>query len=544
MNNPRDGMMRLRALASIAFAALLLAASAASAQISLGTAQAFSVLAGSTVTNTGATVLTGDLGVSPGTAITGFPPGIVTPPGTIHAADAVAAQAQSDLTTAYVAITATPALVDLTGTDLGGLTLTPGVYGFSASAQLTGTLTLDAQGDPNAVFIFKIGSTLTTATGSSVVVINGGSNCNVFWQVGSSATLGTTTTFAGNILALTSITLNTGANLSGRALARNGAVTLSANNVAVCPPAPIVCPIIALSPATLPSGVIGAAYSQVVSASGGTAPNTFAVSSGILPGGLSLDAATGAITGTPTTAGTFNFTIAATDANGCSGIQAYTIVIAAAACPVVTLSPTTLPSGQIGVAYGQVVSPSGGTAPYAFSVASGALPGGLALDAATGAVAGTPTSAGISSFTIAATDANGCPGNRAYTIVIAAVLCPAITLNPASLPNAVIGIPYGQTVSAIGGTAPYAFSVASGALPAGLSLDASTGAITGTPTAAGTFSFAISATDANGCIGLRDYTVTAVPPAAAAGIPTLSEWGMVILMVLTALVAVNYLRRA
>ena len=226
--------MSMKVLASMGFAALLGRASPSLAQVSLGTAQSFGVLAGSTVTNTGASVITGNLGVSPGTAVTGFPPGIVTPPGTIHSADAVAGQAQSDLTTAYVAITGTPAGTDLTGTDLGGLTLVPGVYGFSTSAQLTGTLTLNAQGNPNAVFIFKIGSTLTTASSSSVIFINGASSCNVFWQIGSSATLGTTTAFGGNILALTSITLNTGANVSGRLLARNGAVTLSGNNIVAC----------------------------------------------------------------------------------------------------------------------------------------------------------------------------------------------------------------------------------------------------------------------------------------------------------------------
>jgi type VI secretion system secreted protein VgrG len=215
------------------FAALLYGASPASAQ-TLGTAANFGVLGGSTVTNTGSSVIAGDLGVSPGTAVTGFPPGIVTPPGTIHSADAAAAQAQSDLTTAYVAIAGTPTTTDLTGQDLGGLTLTPGVYGFTTSAQLTGALTLNAQGNPNAVFIFKIGSTLTTASNSSVVFINSASSCNVFWQVGSSATLGTTTAFGGNILALTSITLNTGANVSGRLLARNGAVTLDSNNVVAC----------------------------------------------------------------------------------------------------------------------------------------------------------------------------------------------------------------------------------------------------------------------------------------------------------------------
>ena len=223
-------MLHVRGLefpAGVAVAALLFATSPATAQPSLGTAASFGVLAGSTVTNTHSSGISGNVGVSPRT-------GAVTPPGTIHSADAVAAQAQVDLTTAYNAIAGTPTLVDLTGTDLGGLTLTPGVYGFTTSAQLTGLLILDALGNPDAVFLFKMGSTLTTASYSSVIVINGGSSCNVFWQVGSSATLGTTTTFAGNILADQTITLNTGARLSGRALARIGAVTLDGNRVAAC----------------------------------------------------------------------------------------------------------------------------------------------------------------------------------------------------------------------------------------------------------------------------------------------------------------------
>jgi type VI secretion system secreted protein VgrG len=200
----------------------------------LGTAGSFAVLGGQTVTNTGPSVIDGDLGVSPGTAVTGFPPGTVN--GTISAGDAVAAQAQADALAAYNNLAGQPCDVDLTGQDLGGLTLTSGVYCFDTSAQLTGTLTLDAQGDPNAVFIFQIGSTLTTASGSSVAVINGGSPCNVFFQVGSSATLGTETAFSGNILALTSITLNTGADItSGRALALNGSTTLDSNNVSVVP---------------------------------------------------------------------------------------------------------------------------------------------------------------------------------------------------------------------------------------------------------------------------------------------------------------------
>jgi Ice-binding-like len=221
---------RLRGMAQLIFGllALALASSAQAQTVSLGTTGSFAVLGGSTVTNTGPSVINGDLGVSPGTAVTGFPPGIVN--GTIHAADAVALQAQSDLTTAYNDAAGRACNTVLTGQDLGGLTLTPGVYCFATSAQLTGTLILNAQGNADAVFIFQIGSTLTTASNSTVSLINGAQSCNIFWQVGSSATLGTTTMFRGNILALTSNTAATGATVDGRLLARNGAVTLD-NNV-------------------------------------------------------------------------------------------------------------------------------------------------------------------------------------------------------------------------------------------------------------------------------------------------------------------------
>jgi subtilisin family serine protease len=208
-------------------------ASPASAETAppLGSAQGFAVLGGSTITSTGSSVITGNLGVSPGTAVTGFPPGLVVS-GTIHAADAATIAAQSAVTTAYTSLVGQACTQDLTGRDLGGQSLVAGVYCFSSSAQLTGTLTLNAQGNPNAVFLFKMGSTLTTASASSVVLINGGSPGNVFWQVGSSATLGTATSFAGNILALTSITVTTGTRIMGRALAQNGAVTLDTNAVA------------------------------------------------------------------------------------------------------------------------------------------------------------------------------------------------------------------------------------------------------------------------------------------------------------------------
>jgi len=222
------------------------------AALSLGAAQGFAVLAGSTVTNTGATAVVGGLGGSPGTAVTGFPPGLVTR-GTVHAGDAVAQQAETDLTSAYNVLAGEPAQRQLTGKNLGGLTLLPGVYHFSSSAQLTGTLTLDALGDPNARFDFQIGSTLTTASNASIRLTNGADACNVNWQVGSSATLGTGTTFEGNILALTSITLDTGADiLGGRALARNGAVTLDANHVSNVCDMPVVTPPVVKPPVVTP----------------------------------------------------------------------------------------------------------------------------------------------------------------------------------------------------------------------------------------------------------------------------------------------------
>jgi len=201
--------------------------------VNLGAAKSFGVLGGSAVTNTGSTVINADLGIWPNGAssITGFGPidgGPGSYTGALHAADGVALQAQSDVTAAYDILAAMTPTLDLTGTDLGGLTLTPGVYSFSSSAQLTGQLTLDVQNNPDAFFVFQIESTLTTASNSSVVMINAPEGfCNKYWQVGSSATLGTDTAFIGNILALTSITLN-GGTLDGRALARNGAVAIYA----------------------------------------------------------------------------------------------------------------------------------------------------------------------------------------------------------------------------------------------------------------------------------------------------------------------------
>lgn len=326
----------------------------------LGTAQSFAVLGASTVTNTGPTVVTGDLGVSPGTAVVGFPPGIVVG-GAIHAADAVALQGQTDTTTAYNTL-AGEACNTTYGvpTDLGGRTLVPGVYCFASSAGLTGALTLDAGGDPNAVFIFKVGSTLITASDASVVLINGATECNVFWQVGSSATLGTRTHFIGSILALASITITTDATLAGRALARNGAVTMDSNTISIpsCAGPPANAPPVvgeSFGPPTIDAGGTST-LTITLSNPNGTAANITSPLTDTLPGGLVVSGiaatSTGGAVSAPIGGSTVSLTGGTIPANGTATI---TVVVTA---PVAGTYVNSLPSGALQTSNGNNVSPA------------------------------------------------------------------------------------------------------------------------------------------------------------------------------------------
>jgi len=312
-----------------------LAASAATTidgPVNLGTATSFGVLGASTVTNTGSSVITGDLGVAPGTSITGFPPGLVG--GTFNQTTALAVQAQTDLTTAYnVAASLTPLTSGLA--DLTGQSLTPGVYS-GQELSLTGDLTL--AGTAESVWVFQAASTLITGSASRIILTGGASSCNVFWQVGSSATLGTASEFVGTIMANQSITATTAATIEGRLLADNGAVTLDSNVItqpAGCDDATDT--VVTTSPsitsaAPTATAVAGTPYSSTVTASGSPVV-TYTVTSGALPTGLTLNPTTGEITGTPTTPGTYVFTVSAGNGTPPDAAVEYTITVAPPTVP-------------------------------------------------------------------------------------------------------------------------------------------------------------------------------------------------------------------
>ena len=403
------------AVAALGFFGFL-AAPAAFAQVAppLGTTQQFGLLGGSAATGatgTGAQV-NGDVGSSPTATISNFPPSTVTPPFLLHLAnDAVVQQAHLDGITAFNALNQGPGTV--LADNLTGVVLTSGIYTFTTGTpNLPSGTTLTLNGPGN--FVLIAGSTLDAGTNS--VVTGTADPCKVFWQVGSSATL-IGNRFMGTVIANTSVTIGSATSLVGKAIANNGAVTLSGsgpNAIGGCStPAAPVCPAITVSPTSLLAGTAGVAYNQVVTASGGLAPYAFGVTTGSLPAGLTLSTS-GTVSGTPAGAGSSTLTIRATDFNACFADRVYTVAVAAGGCPTIAVSPSTLPGGTTGVVYNQALTGSGGLAPYTFIVAAGSLPAGLTLTG--GVLSGTPTAG--STFTIRGTDANGCFGDRIYTFAV------------------------------------------------------------------------------------------------------------------------------
>ncbi|HEY8685495.1 MAG TPA: ice-binding family protein [Chloroflexota bacterium] len=423
------------ALVAVAFPGTGHASPARSTAPSLGTAASFAVLGASTVTNTGPTTVNGNLGVSPGTAVTGFPPGIVSG-GTIHAGDATALQAQTDTTTAYNNLAGQSCDFNLTGEDLGGKTLIPGTYCFSTSAQLTGALTLNGQGNPNAVFVFQIGSTLTTASNSSVLLINGAQACNVFWQVGSSAILGTTTHFAGNILALASDTLNTGATVAGRALAQTGAVTLDSNQLSASP-----CALISTATAT-PGG-------------SPTATSLPATATAIAATGTAIVAATNtAIVATNTAlAGATNTAVAAPTSTVIAGVT--NTAVAAATNTAVAAATNT----AVAAPTATTIAAATNTAIAATTSTAVAAPTATALAAATNTAVAGATSTAIAAATATAVTgvtATSTPKpSKASTPTSTATATQVVTQQPSPTP---VPVPSKIPGTGAGGTSGFAGS--------------------------------------------------------------------------------------
>ena len=385
------------------------------------------MLAGSTVTNTGNTVVVGNVGVFPGTAVTGFPPGIVVG-GVINAGNAVAGTAQNDLTTAYVDAAGRAFNPSILPGDIGGQTFLPGVYRNNSSLGITGTVTLNGNGNSNSVFIFQVATTLTTAAGNSVVnLINGAQASNVFWQVGSSATLGTNTVFNGTILAQASITVTTGAVLNGRALARTGAVTLASN--AVTNPGPSGAPGTLSVSCAFPTAVLNQAYTSALTATGGIPPYTFSISVGSLPTGLTLNPSTGAITGTPTVSGSVSYT--ARVADSAAGVATTSCAINVLATPPALSLNCATGTGQLGVPFISALVGVGGVPPYTYSIPSGALPTGVTLAPSTGSLTGTPSALGTFNYSGRVVDSASTTVTNACAISVVAAP-PGVTPAPSS----------------------------------------------------------------------------------------------------------------
>jgi len=412
----------------------------------------------------------------------------------------------------YVLTGALPAGISFSGDTLSGTPTIPGSYAISVTAtdtmltganapfSITQNYTLNVPAPVIAIAPATLPNTMAGLAYSQTLTATGGAAPYVFAVTAGSLPTGTTLTSAGTLSGTTTVsgTFNftvTATDAFGQTASR--AYT-----------AVVAVPTLTLTPATLLAGIAGTAYSQTLTISGGIAPYTTTLT-GTLPTGLTFNAGTRTFSGTPTQSGTFNLNVTATDSTG--GIAAtvtnnYTLTIAA---PTLMLTPATgaLPGGMAGTTYSQTFTASNGIAPYTYAVSAGALPAGLTLNTATGALSGTTTVAGNFTFSIRATDSTSgtaATATNAYTLVLSA---PTIAVDPPTLPNSVLLVPYKHMISAVGGTAPYAFAISAGALPGGMTL-ASNGNLSGAPSMAGSYAFTIRATDALGFTGTRAYTMT------------------------------------
>ncbi len=411
----------------------------------------------------------------------------------------------------YVLTGALPAGVTFSGNTLAGTPTAPGSYPISVTATDT---SLTGAGAP-----FSITQNYTLSVPAPTIVITPATLPNTtaglaYSQAISASGGAAPYTFTVTAGALpTGLSLGSGGALSGSTTASgtfNFTVTatdVNGQNVSQAYTVVVAVPTVTLTPATLPGGTAGTAYTQVLTISGGIAPYTV-TQTGALPAGITFNTGTRTFSGTPTQSGTFNISVTVTDSTGGTAATVtnnYTLTIVV---PTLTLTPATVPGGTAGVAYSQTFVASGGIAPYAYTLSAGALPAGLTLNAA-GALSGTPTVAGTFNFSVTATDSTtgtAATATIAYTLTLSA---PTIVINPATLPNSVQQLPYNQALTATGGTAPYTFAVTAGALPAGLTLS-SAGALSGTPTISGLFNFTVTATDALSFTGIRVYALTVV----------------------------------
>ena len=305
--------------------------------------------------------------------------------------------------------------------------------------------------------------------------------------------------------------MNTNGTLSGTPTASGTfTFTVTATDIYGCTTSTVYnwvispCPAITLNPNTLPNGTPGTAYSQTITQTGGTNPTTYAVISGALPPGLTL-ATGGGLTGTPTTPGTYTFTVQSTSVGGCIGSQTYTIIIT---CPTITLSPGTLPVDTVGTVYNETITQSGSLgSTFTYTVSSGSLPPGITL-AANGTLSGTGTATGTYTFDVTMTDNQGCSVTVTYTID---VVCPVIIINQTIVDTIFATVPYTTTLTQTGGTAPYTYAVTNGTLPTGITLGTD-GVLSGTSTNGGIFTITVTVTDANGCTATQVFTIVVYDP--------------------------------